>query len=103
MESHSVHPYMPNSVEDVRKEMLEAIGEESIEAVYHGIIPNELRFQGKLKLPNPIRSEKELKQHVSSLLNRNSSCEDYINFWEPAVISAMFLLYVMRLQAVQNF
>lgn len=80
MESHSVHPYMPNSVEDVRKEMLEAIGEESIEAVYHGIIPNELRFQGKLKLPNPIRSEKELKQHVSSLLNRNSSCEDYINF-----------------------
>lgn len=75
-----IHPYMPNSVEAVQKEMLKEIGVKTISDIYESVIPKDLLFKRTLKLPKPILSEKELKKYVVKLLEKNISCEDYINF-----------------------
>ncbi|MCI8639659.1 MAG: aminomethyl-transferring glycine dehydrogenase subunit GcvPA [Coprococcus sp.] len=75
-----IHPYMPNSVDTVKKEMMDEIGVKSISDIYESVIPKELRLDRPLKLPEPILSEQELKKHVETLLEKNISCADYSNF-----------------------
>lgn len=74
-----IYPYMPNSVESVKKEMMDELGIESIEELY-SYIPENLRFQGKLNLPDPLLSEIELKEHVDGILEENISCSENLNF-----------------------
>lgn len=74
-----VHPYIPNSVPAIKQEMLEAVGAESIEEFYADI-PESLRVKGRLNLPEPLLSEAALKRHVSQLLNKNTSAEEYLSF-----------------------
>jgi glycine dehydrogenase subunit 1 len=71
---------MPNSVPETKAKMLDALGVSSAEELYHSIIPKALRFEGKLDLPDPIRSELELKEHVMGILNRNTSAEECDSF-----------------------
>ena len=73
------HPYIPNSNEDVQKNMLEEIGLENLEDL-HCEIPEELKFKGKMNLPNPITSEYELKRTIEKILKKNISTSEYINF-----------------------
>jgi len=88
-----VHPYIPNSVPEIREEMLKAVGAKNIEELYMEI-PEQLRFRGKMNLPEPILSEYELKRHVEDILSKNTSCKEYLNFlgagcWQhyvPAVV-----------------
>ena len=57
-------------------------------------IPAEHRLKVPLNLPPGLRSEAELKRHLTSLLRRTESCEDYLSFlgagcWQhhvPAVV-----------------
>ncbi|MFX1285754.1 MAG: aminomethyl-transferring glycine dehydrogenase subunit GcvPA [Promethearchaeota archaeon] len=74
-----VHPYIPNSVPEVKAKMLEEIGVENIEALYEDI-PSHLRFKGELNLPDPFHSEYALKQHVNQILSKNKTCTEYISF-----------------------
>ena len=74
-----VHPYVPNSVPEVREEMLKAIGVNDIEDLYEDI-PERLRFKGKMNLPKAFTSEYELKKHVQGILSKNISCEDNVSF-----------------------
>ncbi len=88
-----VHPYIPNAVPATRKEMLEFIGLETVEEIY-AEIPERLRFKGRLDIPEPILAEADVKRHVKEILDRNLSCQDYLNFcgagcWQhyvPAVV-----------------
>lgn len=73
------HPYIPNSVERVKREMLSYIGVDSIDDLYASI-PEEIRFKGKMNLPEPMRSEYELVRHVKEILKRNKSCDDHLCF-----------------------
>lgn len=73
------HPYIPNSAPEVKAKMLEEIGVKSIEKLYEDI-PENLRFKGKLNLPEAIRSEYDLKRHVESILAKNRSCKESISF-----------------------
>jgi glycine dehydrogenase subunit 1 len=73
------HPYMPNSVPEIRDEMLRTLGASKLEDLVT-MIPDELRFKGKLELPVEIESEFELKKHIEELLSQNISCQDYISF-----------------------
>lgn len=73
------HPYIPNSAPEVKAKMLEEIGVKSIEELYEDI-PENLRFKGKLNLPEAIRSEYDLKRHVESILAKNRSCKESISF-----------------------
>jgi glycine dehydrogenase subunit 1 len=76
---NKVHPYIPNSAPGVRAEMLKEIGADSIETIYQ-VIPDGIRLKRKLNLPAPFLSEYELKQHVSTLLSKNKTCNEFINF-----------------------
>ena len=67
MEKTFVHPYMPNSVPEVQRQLLEELGAESIREIYESIIPQDLLYKDRLDLPEPIRSEYELKKHVISI------------------------------------
>jgi glycine dehydrogenase subunit 1 len=73
------YPYIPNSVPEVKAQMLKEIGLTSVEQIY-AEIPERLRFRGKLKIPGPIPSECELRRHVEELLNKNKNCKEYLNF-----------------------
>ena len=74
-----VHPYIPNSEERIKKEMLDEIGMESAEDIYSAI-PDHLRFKGNMNLPEPIQSEARLRRHVEGILNKNKNCKKNINF-----------------------
>ncbi|NLY83204.1 MAG: aminomethyl-transferring glycine dehydrogenase subunit GcvPA [Acholeplasmataceae bacterium] len=75
-----VHPYMPNSVPAIKKEMLAELGVKSIKEIYESIIPKDLLYKKRLDLPEAIRSESELKKHVMGLLNENITTEEYTSF-----------------------
>jgi len=74
-----VHPYIPNSVPEIKEEMLKEIGVKSVETLYQEI-PERLRFKRKLNLPEPFLAESELKNHVKSILLKNKTCEENLNF-----------------------
>jgi glycine dehydrogenase subunit 1 len=72
-------PYIPNSVPEVKEQMLKEIGVGSVEEIY-AEIPEHLRFKRRLNTPGPIPSEYALKKHIEGLLNKNKHCEEYVNF-----------------------
>lgn len=74
-----VHPYIPNSVPEIKEEMLRFIGVDDIETLYEEI-PKDLRFKGRLNLPAPFVSEYDLKKHVASILLKNKTCEENLSF-----------------------
>jgi glycine dehydrogenase subunit 1 len=88
-----VHPYIPNSVPEIRDQMLRVIGAKSIEELLDAI-PGRLRLNRRLNLPEPLEAEFELKKHVEDILSRNRTCKDFLNFlgagcWQhyvPAVV-----------------
>lgn len=73
------YPYIPNSSEAVRREMLERIGASSVEEIY-SFIPDEVRMKKPLDIPAPFTSELELKKHMDGILAQDSTCEENISF-----------------------
>lgn len=88
-----VHPYIPNSAPEVKEELMKAVGITDLEELYSEI-PEHLRFRGRLDVPEAILSEYELRRHMESLLNKNTTAKEYLNFlgagcWQhhvPAVV-----------------
>ncbi|MEJ2412405.1 MAG: aminomethyl-transferring glycine dehydrogenase subunit GcvPA, partial [Anaerolineales bacterium] len=74
-----VYPYIPNSAPQLKREMLEAVNAESV-ADFYREIPDSLRLKEAMDLPEPFLSEYGLKRHMVSLLSKNKSCSDYLNF-----------------------
>jgi glycine dehydrogenase subunit 1 len=73
------HPYIPNSVPEIKAEMMKEIGIDSIEELYKDI-PESLRFRGKLNLPPPLSSEIALQRHMDEILSKNETCAENISF-----------------------
>lgn len=73
------HPYLPNSVPEVRQEMLAAIGVPEIESLYE-TIPAELRMVGELRLPEALSSEAQLVSHMRSVLRKNTPANPAVSF-----------------------
>ncbi len=78
-ERATVYPYIPNSVPAVKKEMIEAVGAESVDEFYADI-PEELRLREPMNLPPPLLSEQALKRHVEGLLARNRTAGEVLSF-----------------------
>jgi glycine dehydrogenase subunit 1 len=74
-----IHPYIPNSVPEVKKKMLAEIGVKDIEELYEDI-PPELRLKRDLNLPDPLLSELELRRHMEAVLDQNISCGERSSF-----------------------
>ena len=64
------HPYLPNSVPEIKEKMMVEIGIESIDDLYINI-PEKLRFKGELQVPGPY-TEQEVKKLVSDTLEKNT-------------------------------
>ena len=74
-----IHPYIPNSVPEIKAKMLEEIGVKDIDELYEDI-PENLRFKGEMNLPKPFPSEYELKRHVEKILSKNQTCKENLSF-----------------------
>ncbi len=89
----SAHPWMANSLADIKQAMLREIGAADIDELFEQI-PTAHRLKVPLKLPRQLRSEAELKRHLVDTLSRNATCEKNLNFlgagcWQhhvPAVV-----------------
>jgi glycine dehydrogenase subunit 1 len=87
------HPWMANSLADIKQAMLKEIGAPSIEALFEQI-PTSHRLKHPLNLPAQLSSESALKRHLTDLLAKNENCEENLNFlgagcWQhhvPAVV-----------------
>ena len=79
MEKKTVFPYIPNSVPEVKAQMLKEVGASDIMDLYEEI-PEQLRFPGRMKLPDPILDEYSLKRHLTDMLDKNHNCTDSLNF-----------------------
>jgi glycine dehydrogenase subunit 1 len=74
-----VHPYIPNSVPAIKAEMLADVGVDTSDELY-AVIPERLRLDRALELPEPFLSEHDLRRHVDGLLARNRSCDEVLSF-----------------------
>lgn len=75
----TVYPYIPNSAPAAKAAMLAAIGATGTDDLY-AEIPDHLRLQRKLNLPEPLLSEAGLVRHVEGLLAKNKSTRDCLSF-----------------------
>jgi glycine dehydrogenase subunit 1 len=85
------HPYLPNSVPEIKETMMEEIGVKSIEDLYSDI-PIDLKFNRELDIPGP-HSEAEVKRLISGQLEKNWSlrCPPFLGggvwpHYVPAVV-----------------
>jgi len=74
-----VYPYIPNSVPEVKEQMLREVGASSTEEFYKDV-PESLRVQGRMNLPDALLSEHTLRRHVEGLLAKNRTAGEYLSF-----------------------
>ena len=73
------HPFMANSVDGIKQAMLDAIGAETVHELFEQIPPAHRR-NSEPHLPPALRSEGELRRHLTGLLSRNRDCEANLSF-----------------------
>ncbi|TCO77116.1 aminomethyl-transferring glycine dehydrogenase subunit GcvPA [Chromatocurvus halotolerans] len=73
------HPFMPNSVDSIKQELLQELGIDSVEALFEQI-PASHRVAGTFNFPPTLSAEVELNRHISTLLAKNQSCESHLSF-----------------------
>lgn len=74
------HPYIPNSVPEVKMEMLQVIGASNAEELYAEMIPDRLLFKRRMELPEALPAEQDLRRHVAGILSRDSTCAETLSF-----------------------
>jgi glycine dehydrogenase subunit 1 len=73
------HPYIPNSVPEIRAEMLAAVGANSVAELYASV-PREFLLDRPLDLPSPLVDEVSLRRHIDGLLARNTHTGEVLSF-----------------------
>lgn len=74
----NAHPYIPNTVPEVKAQMMQEIGIVNIDELYRDI-PKHLRMQSEMEMP-PSLNEYELKRHIERLLAANVSTSQATSF-----------------------
>jgi len=74
-----VYPYVPNSVPEIKAEMMKEVGVTDIMELYEEI-PEHLKYKQRLNLPEPLVDEYSVRRHVEGLLNKNKNCSEYTSF-----------------------
>lgn len=74
-----VYPYIPNSVPEIKAEMLKEVGAQNVMELYEEI-PDELLFKGTLNIPNGMMDEYSVKKHTEKILAKNKNCFEYTSF-----------------------
>lgn len=74
----AVHPYIPNTVPEVQKQMMKEIGVNDLEELYADI-PEELRLRKTMNIPAAL-TEFELQKHIQKTLDKNKSSKEQLSF-----------------------
>ncbi|MDD2586689.1 MAG: aminomethyl-transferring glycine dehydrogenase subunit GcvPA [Syntrophomonadaceae bacterium] len=74
-----VYPYIPNSVPEIKAELMREVGVTDDMELFEEI-PEDLQLKGKLNLPPAIRDEYSIKKHTEDILKKNINCSDFLNF-----------------------
>jgi len=74
------HPYIPNSVPEVKQEMLRLVGAKDADELYREMIPGRLLMKRQLRLPEPLTGELELRRHVEHILCGDATTDEYVSF-----------------------
>jgi len=73
------HPYMPNSTPDTKSAMMRAVGITDVDELFEQIPAGHLLAK-PIALAPGIRAEPRLQRRVRTLLDRNDSCAENLNF-----------------------
>ena len=73
-----VHPYIPNSVPEIKDAMLREIGANKIEDLFEDI-PERIKLRKKLNLPKMF-SEYQVRKTVTAILSKNKTIHDVPSF-----------------------
>jgi len=73
-----VHPYIPNSDPETKKEMLKEIGVQSVEELYADI-PERIKLKKRLQLPHA-KSEYQVRRDIEAILSRNKTCGELFSY-----------------------
>jgi hypothetical protein len=87
--------FTPHTPED-KKQMLDRIGVKSFDELI-SVIPDKLRFKGKLDLPEPM-SELEIIKHCSEIAAKNSN-----HFWVAVLMTIIFQRLLIISFYARNF
>lgn len=71
----NAHPYIPNSVPEIKEEMMREIGITQIDQLFRDI-PERCLLKKKLNLPEHGLSEYEVRKHVENLLSNTKTCSN---------------------------
>ncbi|MCR8644702.1 aminomethyl-transferring glycine dehydrogenase subunit GcvPA [Paenibacillus sp. N1-5-1-14] len=74
----AAHPYIPNTIPEVQRQMLDEIGVDRIEDLF-AIIPDDIKLNRMMNLP-PALTENQLQREIEKLLNKNKSTKEKLNF-----------------------
>ena len=74
-----VYPYIPNSVPEIKAEMLKEVGAIEVSDLYEEI-PEDLLFKETLNLPGGMMDEFSVKKHTERILAKNKNCTEYTSF-----------------------
>lgn len=78
MSESNIHPYIPNAVPRIKKEMMREIGIKSIDELYADI-PEKFLLKRTLNLPESM-SEHDVRKHVEALLRKDKGQRDMPTF-----------------------
>jgi glycine dehydrogenase subunit 1 len=73
-----VHHYIPNSVPEIKREMLKEIGVKNAEEIF-AVIPEGIKCKRRLRLPHS-SPEHEVKKAIETILSRNKTCNEVTSF-----------------------
>jgi len=73
------HPYMANSTDLARQQMLDAVGARDVEELFEQI-PADHRTTRPVQLLPALVAEADLRRHLADVLGRNSTCEENLSF-----------------------
>jgi len=101
-----IHPYIPNSVPEIKKKMMEELGIKSIDELYIDI-HEKFQVNKQLGIPQTGLSELEVKKHVETLLSKNRPCSSMSVFlgagcW-PHYVPAVVKEVVQRSELLTSY
>jgi glycine dehydrogenase subunit 1 len=73
-----IHPYIPNSVPEIKERMLKEIGVSSSDELF-SCIPDSIIFRQKLDLP-PSKTEFEIIRNIEKSLSSNKTTKEMLSF-----------------------
>lgn len=74
-----VYPYIPNSVPEIKAQMMNEVGVTEPMQLYEEI-PEHLKYNKELQLPEPILDEYSIRRHTDEILSKNKTCDEYLSF-----------------------